>query len=424
VNSASSVGLQVLEPRYDKLGNLLHDDQNNYIWDADIHLLNVTTKSGQPGTRKEESRTIFHYDPLHRRVARQESLTNTITLFIHDRWNVITEYETTFAASRPQLTARRTWGEDRSGSLQGAGGIGGLLASVQHPPTTATNGEPQPTASMCFHYDSNGNVIALSDAKGKESARYKYDAFGKTILVQGPMATFNLYQFSTKPVEKTSGLAFFGFRYYSPKFGRWHCKDPIREFGGINMYCMLENKTTFTIDYLGLADKCCVESITHKWDGEVTPRSEPDGTGGTDYHFQHNIHVEVKFKQGQQGCGGDNCDPKRCTVKQYVKEKGETDFRYDDANGGGYTFANTEGVLEKKDLFPDTPGEILTVVQAATLENRLAATPIDYKEEFRIIVTDSDGTEVARKEGQWVSGATPAGAKKSSDVTLDKGGFN
>jgi RHS repeat-associated protein len=241
VSSTSSV-VQTLAPRYDKLGNLLHDDQNTYTWDADIHLLSVTTKESKQGTKNEEQRTLFRYDALHRRVALHESSTNTTTVFVHDGWNVIAEYEVTTTANRPQLSAHRTWSEDLSGSLHRLGGIGGLLSTR----------DGKTDFFSCFHYDSNGDVVRLSGASGKVMALYVYDVFGKTILVQGVQAQKNWYRFSTKSIEPKSGLAYYGFRYYTPKNGRWSSSDPMGESGGVNLYKMLNNDLVNSVDRLGL----------------------------------------------------------------------------------------------------------------------------------------------------------------------------
>ena len=59
-----------------------------------------------------------------------------------------------------------TRGPDFSGSLQGAGGIGGLLAR------TASG------ASQYYHADGAGNITALIDPQAHIAARYMYDPFG------------------------------------------------------------------------------------------------------------------------------------------------------------------------------------------------------------------------------------------------------
>ncbi len=238
VKSAQSVE----EPRYDKLGNLLTDDRNTYTWDSDIHLLSVETKIP---TQKSQIST-FKYDALHRRVARTESVTNTATLFVTDGWNVISEYSssTSEIANVKSPSIRFTWSEDISGTLQSAGGIGGLLS------TSTAKREPRTT--NWFHYDSNGNVTRLSGVRGKETARYKYEAFGKAILARGSEAKYNRYQFSTKLVENWGGLVYYGYRYYHSHSGCWISKDPSAENGGINLYASLANNPVNNVDRLGL----------------------------------------------------------------------------------------------------------------------------------------------------------------------------
>ena len=60
------------------------------------------------------------------------------------------------ANNLPLVTYTR--GRDLSGSLQGAGGIGGLLAMSQLP-----NGGSQ--AHLFYHADGSGNITALIDGK-------------------------------------------------------------------------------------------------------------------------------------------------------------------------------------------------------------------------------------------------------------------
>ena len=62
---------------------------------------------------------------------------------------------------------------DISGSMQGAGGVGGLLCVDDQVDTF------YPT------YDGNGNVSEYLDASGNDVAHYEYDAFGNTTFSQG-----------------------------------------------------------------------------------------------------------------------------------------------------------------------------------------------------------------------------------------------
>jgi hypothetical protein len=84
--------------------------------------------------------------------------------YIYDGMVVIQERDVN---NLPTVTYTR--GRDLSGSLQGAGGIGGLLAR-----TDAANGQ-----STCYHADGNGNVTAMGNAQQLIVAKYIYDPFEK-----------------------------------------------------------------------------------------------------------------------------------------------------------------------------------------------------------------------------------------------------
>jgi RHS repeat-associated protein len=280
-------GTEVVEPEYDPQGNLLHDATRQYTWDADIHLTSVTTEghrepqrikepgttgaaprgaagpvaseqaSGLPHNALDEAPTKtttsrFLYDPLHRRIARVKD-SGEVTLYVYEGWNVVSEKTTPTAPQLDtenfKLETRYTWGEDLSGTLQGAGGIGGLLCSTRK--QSPTKNEAQRT-TKCFHYDSNGNIILLTGSQAQETARYSYDAFGQTLTATGPAAQINRYRFSTKPVEEESGLVYYGYRWYDPVTGRWPSRDPIGERGGVNLYGMVGNDAVNLVDYLGL----------------------------------------------------------------------------------------------------------------------------------------------------------------------------
>ena len=113
------------EPAYDDDGNatsypLPVDQSDNAIleWDGENRLIRTTTPGGAV--------TEFTYDYLSRRITK--STATEIQCFLYDGWNPIVEK--TVPAGGGGLTEIRvyTWGKDLSGSMQGAGGVGGLLA--------------------------------------------------------------------------------------------------------------------------------------------------------------------------------------------------------------------------------------------------------------------------------------------------------
>ena len=144
-----------------------------------------------------------------------------------------------------QPIARYTRGTDLSGTLEGAGGIGGLLAM-----SVPSSGG---WSHHYYHADGNGNITAMMDQWGTLSAAYRYDPYGRTIVQNGPMATTNAYRFSSKEHHEQSGLYYYGYRFYSPELQRWLNRDPIAENGGINLYGFVGNNGVNKWDVLGLA---------------------------------------------------------------------------------------------------------------------------------------------------------------------------
>jgi len=176
------------------------------------------------------------------------------TRFLYDGWNLVAELEADPPSSIPDLPSSQlellrsyTWGLDLSGSLTGAGGVGGLLFY-----RNTENGTPE-TSAACS--DGNGNLTALLDAvTGAVVARYDYDAFGNTLKQTGSRATANPIRFSSKYTDSESGLYYYGYRYYRPSQGRWLSKDPIEEFGGLNLYGFVGNDGVNLVDPLGLME--------------------------------------------------------------------------------------------------------------------------------------------------------------------------
>jgi RHS repeat-associated protein len=160
-------------------------------------------------------------------------------LFLYDGWNVVKEIAT--ENGQPPTDKYYVWGLDLSQSNQGAGGIGGLLTSVEG------------SLTHYFYYDGNGNVGQLVNVSdGSISAHYEYDPFGNTIVANGAETDNNTYRFSTKYFDVKTEFYYYGYRYYSPQFGRWINRDVISESGGINLYAFAQNNAISAFDVFGL----------------------------------------------------------------------------------------------------------------------------------------------------------------------------
>lgn len=160
--------------------------------------------------------------------------------FIYDG-NVIIQHRD--ANNLPTLTLTR--GTDLSGSLQGAGGIGGLLAMTEN---YAINSE-----HSYYHADGNGNITCLISLNQIIVAKAEYDPYGNFLSLSGPKAGVNCYWFSGKPIHLASGKYDFLYRWYVPQLDRWPNQDPIGELGGLNLYGYVGNDPIQVTDPFGLA---------------------------------------------------------------------------------------------------------------------------------------------------------------------------
>jgi RHS repeat-associated protein len=221
--------------QFDANGNLTSDGTRAFNYDSENQLTNITA-AGQ-------WKSDFFYDGFNRRrVARDFAWqsgawvpTNEVR-YIYDRTLVVEERD---ANNSTQVTYTR--GLDLSGSLQGTGGIGGLLARTDA------------IGSAFFHADGNGSITALVDLTGYVGARYTYGAFGNLISKNGALADANLYRFSSKELHPRSGTYYFLYRLYSPELQKWLNRDPIGKAGGINLYGFVGNNALGATDPLGLA---------------------------------------------------------------------------------------------------------------------------------------------------------------------------
>jgi RHS repeat-associated protein len=221
--------VDTINPAYDDDGNATaypvpaHLSANSTLaWDAENRLISASVN----GTI-----TTYLYDSGSRRIA--QTTGSATTVYVYDAWNPVAEYAGT------TLAKTYTWGLDLSGSLQGAGGVGGLLAvsvgTTSHFPT----------------YDGNGNISEYLDSAGVAVAHYEYDPFGRTTVSTGTKWGDFAHRFSTKPIDYPTGLYYYGYRYFDPATGRWPSRDPIEEKGGINLCRFVGNDGVNAVDILG-----------------------------------------------------------------------------------------------------------------------------------------------------------------------------
>lgn len=238
-----------------------------YVWDAENRLTAVIPVSPQGG---EDQKVEYVYDYLGRRVVRRVygwdaqagdwTGPAAVTKYVYDGWRVIMELD---GLDEDAVTRRYTWGLDLSGSLEGAGGIGGLLAA-EDTAGTATTADDR---TFIYFADGNGNIGQVVETTagqnyGTVAVQYEYDPFGSRVNTPAQNEYDQPFRFSTKPFDDVTGLGYWGFRHYSPSLGRWMNRDPLGEDGGPRLYGYAGNMPSQRIDGFGLWDERIHKKLT------------------------------------------------------------------------------------------------------------------------------------------------------------------
>ncbi len=207
---------------YDQNGVLTNDGFKNFAYDDEDELIAVWVTNAWSNS--------FAYDGKMRRRIERDYVWNAGTSgwqetneihFIYDG-NVVIEERN--AGNLPLVSYTR--GLDLSGSLEGAGGIGGLLARTTYgqeilgAPTTAF-----------YHADGNGNITALMYPNQQLAAKYLYDPFGNMLAMSGPLMNLNKYRYSSKEWDDNSESYYYLYRFYYPNFQRWLNRDILEDMG-------------------------------------------------------------------------------------------------------------------------------------------------------------------------------------------------
>ena len=238
---------------YDADGNMTRDGRFLYSYDAENRLRSVTARSAT----NVSLRVLNAYDHRNRRIRKtlqqlhlsvaqppalpaeiREWQTLETHTFVWDGNNIVLE-KVDFADGTTR-TFEYSWGMDKSGTEQGAGGVEGLLAV---------------SMDGVFYipcYDHNGNIVLYVSETGGIAAQYTYDPYGNIIDSSGPLADVFSFGFSTKYHDRETDMVNFQQRVYAPVLGRWLNRDPIEEEGGENLYCFVMNVPSWYFDFGGM----------------------------------------------------------------------------------------------------------------------------------------------------------------------------
>ena len=215
---------------HDADGNLTQDACWTYQWDGEGRMSGCQMRDVGLPLDVPLLRLAYVYDAQGRRAAKRvfareinaagtgREATERLRSdwrYWYDGWNLMVEKDLVSG-----LVRQYVWGLDLSGSLGGAGGVGGLLG-------VRVGGK---TYTACT--ETNGNIMGLIDGTtGVLAARWDYEAFGittTTVEAAGPFGhELCPFRFSSKYRDVETGLYYYGYRYYSPETGRWPSRDPL-----------------------------------------------------------------------------------------------------------------------------------------------------------------------------------------------------
>ena len=210
---------------HDADGNLTSDSLWTNVWNGENRRIVIERRSDAPSLSKVKEAWTLLADG--RWIERIVSTNNGMSYYPSQTNRYVWDNQVLLAVldHTNGVVVSFLRGIDMSGSIQGAGGVGGVLA-VKAGTSAQCDNMANTTHFTC--YDGNGNVMALVNAAtGAESARYEYGPFAEPLRIIGPMAKLNPIRFSTQYHDDYTGDDKYLFR--DLRDGRWPNRDPIGE---------------------------------------------------------------------------------------------------------------------------------------------------------------------------------------------------
>lgn len=209
-------------------------------WDAWSRIVSVASVEGETITPVAS----YGYDGLTRRITRYTNAEGvTLNSYYNDAWRPVEERKN----SETTASASYLWGaRHRDDLVRRDRAVG-----------SSTLNE---TRYILMDYFSPASI---TDESGDVTERYQFSAFGlRTILnpdftVRSDSECGMEFAFQGQFEDAETNWLNYGYRYYLPALGRWSCKDPIGERGGLNLYGMTDNNPFNSIDFFGLAADNC-----------------------------------------------------------------------------------------------------------------------------------------------------------------------
>jgi RHS repeat-associated protein len=226
--------------QYNELNQLTEDDSASYVYDADGNLTEKIVKATGDTThfvwdienklvkvRKPGMLAEYTYDALGRRMSKE--VNGVTTSYRYDGNNLILEMN-----GSDSIKANYTFGP----------GIDEPLMMNQ----TGTN----------YYYLKDGiwSVTAIADSMANIVHEYKYSIFGR-ITEEAGDSIENQFTYTSRELDRETGLMFYRARYYDPYNGRFLGEDPTGIEGkDFNLYRYVKNNPVNLTDPTGLESSC------------------------------------------------------------------------------------------------------------------------------------------------------------------------
>ena len=242
---------------FDNNGNLQNlqvssSSKDGLLWDGNNNLQSVILLSRSSG---DNDREIYQYSG-NQRVRKQ---TRTLVNSSSGLWDVD---EVRYL---PGLELRKSWQETANSNAMPplieelhvvTGQAGRASIRLLHWET----GKPDDIANDQVRWSVDDNIGSLTlelDVDGQLISREEYYPFGGTAVwsARGEVeAEYKTVRYSGKERDST-GLYYYGYRYYAPWLCRWISADPAREVDGLNLFRMVSNNPVTLQDSNGLMDR-------------------------------------------------------------------------------------------------------------------------------------------------------------------------
>lgn len=273
---------------YDSLGNRLSKNESNYqinacsqVTSADGSIYAYDVNGNLVEKRNHEQHMIYRYDALNRLIEVKQN-NRFIEKYTYDaffRRLTLCSWKWDDSLQDWQLVKSLRFifdGDKEIGAIDEKGNmielrVLGLGLGAEIGAAVAIELEGNTYAPI---HDHRGNVCCLVNTKTRfVDECYRYSAFGEEQIYNGngePITvSCNPWRFSSKRNDLSTGLIYFGKRFYDPNLGRWISQDPLGAFDGPNGYIYAKNRPLSQIDLYGLFSFDCFFESAYGYYAEI-----------------------------------------------------------------------------------------------------------------------------------------------------------